>query len=91
MKSTTKSPRPGKSTSEPEISHISPRGIWLLFKDQEYFLNFKEFPWFKRATIEQIHHVERQGRENLHWPDLDIDLDLDRIREPSKYPLISRI
>lgn len=76
--------------SPTEISHISPWGIWLLFKDQEYFLSYKDFPWFKRASVEQIHRIELQGRIHLHWPDLDVDLDLDRIREPSKYPLIAR-
>jgi len=29
-----------------------------------------------------------QGLGILHWPDLDIDLDLNRIRNPEKYPLV---
>jgi hypothetical protein len=77
--------------SLPEISHISRWGIWLLFDDQEFYLNFKEFPWFKAATINQIHNVERHGMQHLHWPDLDVDLDLDRIREPEKFPLVARL
>lgn len=91
MKSATRSSKLGKSTSKPEVTHISPWGIWLLFGDNEFFLSFKEFPWFRVATVAQIHKVERQGREHLHWPDLDIDLDLDRIREPEKFPLMSRL
>lgn len=90
MKSGTKSSNPGKRISRPEITHISARGIWLLFGDNEYFLNFKDFPWFQRATVEQIHRVEHHGRGHFHWPDLDVDLDLDRIREPGKFPLVSK-
>jgi hypothetical protein len=86
-----KSLKPGKSTSAPEISHISLWGVWVLFEDNEYFLNYKEFPWFRSARVEQIHHVKREGRRHLHWPDLDIDLDLDRIREPEKFPLVTRL
>jgi hypothetical protein len=90
MRSATRSLKPGKSTSKPEITHISPWGIWLLFGDTEFFLSFKQFPWFQNATIAQIQHLEQQGPEHLYWPELDVDLDLDRIREPEKFPLLAR-
>jgi hypothetical protein len=32
--------------------------------------------------------VERIGSDHLQWPDLDIDLHLDCIRHPSRYPLL---
>lgn len=86
-----KSLKPGKSTSTPEVSHISLWGIWVLFENKEFFLNYKDFPWFRSATVGQIHNVKREGRQHLNWPDLDVDLDLDRIREPEKYPLVARV
>ena len=44
--------------SAPEITHVSPHGLWLLLDDEELLLPFEHFPWFKQATIEQISQVE---------------------------------
>jgi hypothetical protein len=80
----------GISTSEVEVTNISRHGLWLLVADEELFLPFDEFPWFKDAPLQAILNVERQGSENLHWPDLDVDLTLESIRNPEEYPLISK-
>jgi uncharacterized protein DUF2442 len=54
---------------------------------RELFLPFDEFPWFRSAPVEAILHVERHRPDHLRWPDLDIDLSLDSIEDPSQYPL----
>ncbi len=78
----------GKSTSpQTEIQNISNKGIWILVKDQEYYLPFTEFPWFLKATIAQIYNLELFHEKHLHWPELDIDLHLDAIKNPEAYPL----
>jgi len=56
----------------------------------EYFLDFDLFPWFRQATVEQLCDVELLHKEHLYWPKLDIDLDLDRIKHPERYPLVAR-
>ncbi len=91
MKNATKLSKRGKPTSALEITHISQHGVWVLIEDHEFLLSYKEFPWFKKGTVEQIHHVVAEGKNHFHWPDLDVDLDLDRIKEPAKYPLIAKI
>ena len=58
--------------------------------DEELFLPFTDFPWFRKATISEIHHVELVGGEHLYWPELDIDLSIDSIRHPELYPLVSK-
>jgi hypothetical protein len=78
----------GASTSEAEVLNVSPHGFWLAVRGTEYFLDFENFPWFRDATIRQISAVELLHEHHLHWPDLDIDLDLDRIRHPEKFPLV---
>ena len=78
----------GKSTSNPEIVQISPYGIWLLVVDEEYFLSYEEFPWFEKGTVAQIHHVRLLHGFHLRWPDSDVDLHLDSIKDIEKYPLI---
>ena len=80
---------PGTAISAPEVTHVSKHGLWLLREDEELFLPFEKFPWFRQATIEQITHIEAPGPDHLYWPDLDIDLTVESIRHPEAFPLIS--
>jgi hypothetical protein len=34
--------------------------------------------------------VEFSHGRHLYWPDLDVDLDLERIEHPEKFPLVAR-
>ena len=81
---------PGTSTSTVEVTHISKNGFWLLLDEEELMLPFANFPWFKRASVEQICDVERPSPNHLYWPKLDIDLSIESIRHPENFPLISR-
>lgn len=78
----------GKNTSVSEVTDISPFGIWILHQGKEYFLSYEVFPWFKEAPIGKVFHLVEEGAEHLRWPELDIDLSLDSIRDPGAYPLI---
>lgn len=80
----------GNVISAPEVTHVSIHGLWLLLNDEELLLPFERFPWFRRATIEQIAHVESPTPEHLYWPELDIDLSVQSIRDPDAFPLVSR-
>jgi hypothetical protein len=82
----------GTNTSGVEVTNISAHGFWIFDEadQQEAFLSFKDCPWFLGATVGQIRDVQRQGRTVLHWPALDVDLDIDRIRHPERFPLVSR-
>lgn len=81
---------PGTVISAPEVTNVSRHGLWLLHGDEELFLPFAQFPWFRQATIDQIARVEAPGPDHLYWPDLDIDLSIDSIRHPENFPLMSR-
>lgn len=70
-----------------EIQSITHHGIWVLVNDQEYFMPHSEFPWFLKATIDQIFNLELFHGNHLHWPALDIDISLDSIKHPESYPL----
>ena len=74
-----------------EVSLVSNQGFWLLAADEELFLSYADFPWFKDATIAQITNVERPSADHLYWPSLDIDLSVESVRDPSKFPLVSKI
>ncbi len=77
----------GISTSPAEILNVSPHGIWMLIKEKEYFLDYDHFPWFSEQPIEKIFNVELLHGHHLYWENLDIDLELDSIEHPEKYPL----
>jgi hypothetical protein len=55
--------------------------------DAEHFLSFQEFPWFKRAPIAAVLNVSEESPGNFHWPELDIDLSLECIQHPERFPL----
>jgi hypothetical protein len=80
----------GTSTSDIEVTHVSRRGIWLLLGDEELHAPFTEFPWFAKATIEQISVVERPTSNHLNWSLLDVDLSVESLRNPAQFPLLSK-
>jgi hypothetical protein len=57
---------------------------------RELFVPFKKFPWFQDARIREILLVERPSPHHLRWPDLDIDLAVESIEFPDRFPLVSR-
>src|SRR3989442_14047210 len=85
MKSATR----GKRISEVEVTNISAHGFWLLIGGRELFLPFDQFPWFRDAPIRQLLNVELPQAHHLYWPDLDVDLAVESIDHPDRYPLFS--
>jgi uncharacterized protein DUF2442 len=79
-----------KSNSKVEVSHISQQGIWLLVGDRKMFLSHHNFPWFKDATVSAIQNVQLLNSHHLYWPDLDIDLGVESIEHPGRFPLVAR-
>lgn len=45
------SSEPGTDTSGAELTNVSQHGLWLLIDDQERYLPYDQFPWFRHATI----------------------------------------
>jgi hypothetical protein len=80
----------GTITSAPEVTHVSKHGLWLLLGDEELLLPFEKFPWFKKATIEQLEQVEWPTPNHVYWPQLDVDLSVESIRAPEAFPLVSK-
>ena len=85
-----KSKMHGSDTLDAEVTNISKHGFWLFLDSRELFLPFELFPWFRGASVQAILNVERPYSGHLHWPDLDIDLEVESIEHPEKYPLVSK-
>ncbi len=85
-----RSGRRGESTLVAEVANISANGFWLLVDERELFVPFKQFPWFRAATIGQLLNVRQPHKHHLYWPDLDVDLAVDSIEHPERFPLVSK-
>jgi len=81
---------PGASTLDVEVTNVSTHGFWLMLGAEELFVPFSQFPWFKHAPIAKLAKVERPQPHHLYWPDLDVDLAVESIRHPEKFPLVAR-
>ncbi len=80
----------GANTSAIEVQAVSPRGLWLFVRDREYFLPAEQFPWFVAAAVRDVYDVELQHGHIVHWPALDIDLELQSLATPEDWPLVWR-
>lgn len=81
----------GENISAVEVTNISRHGFWVLLNDEELFLPFAEFPWFRDVAVGKILHVELPSPNHLYWPELDIDLAVESIRHPERFPLVSQV
>ena len=85
-----KSLKHGKDISI-SVENITPFGIWVFVNGEEYFLSYEDYPYFKEQTLSSIQNVQLLHGYHLYWPDLDIDLEVNNIEHPEKYPLKSNI
>lgn len=79
--------RNGRTTHPVSVGAMSPRGFWLVLGERKLFLSFAQFPWFREFTLRELTGVRRPSPQHLRWPEFDIDLDVDAIEHPERYPL----
>ncbi|MBI3599558.1 MAG: DUF2442 domain-containing protein [Nitrospinae bacterium] len=72
------------------VENITPVGIWLFVKEKEYFLRYEDYPYFKDQTLSSIQNVQLLHGYHLYWTELDVDLEIDNLENPEKYPLKSK-
>ncbi len=73
-----------------EITNITKFGFWILVNEKEYFVSLEDYPAFKKASIEDILQFKLLSPDQLYWEKLDIDIELDSLENPHKYPLMFR-
>ena len=83
-----KSEKLGTSTFHVEVVNISSQGFWLFLGDREIFVPFREFPWFTNASVSKILNAQRPQEDHLYWPDLDVDLSVESVEHPERFPLV---
>jgi hypothetical protein len=70
-----------------EIKSILRHGIVITVNNKLFFMPFAQFPWFFKATVEQIYNVTIFNDKHLYWPELDVDIDVNSLEDPEAYPL----
>lgn len=83
----------GKGTSRRNnacVENITRWGIWLYVRGKEYYLDYENYPWFRDARVADIHDVRLVRGSYLRWPALDVDLELECLAHPERYPLVFR-
>lgn len=78
----------GTRTADVEVTNISRHGFWLYVGGRELFVSFAEFPWFENASVKHINTVHWSPPDQLYWPELDIDLSIESIEHPERFPLV---
>ena len=67
---------------------INADGIMLNVCGHDYFLSYNRIPWMRDASISSVLDVRMCGQNAIEWPALDIDLEIESLKHPERYPLI---
>ena len=70
-----------------EVTSITKLGFWILIDKVEYFVPFTDYPDFKKARVEDILEFKKLSPTQLYWEKLDIDIELEALKNPENYPL----
>jgi hypothetical protein len=86
-----RSGKPGAPTSHAEVVDVTADGFTLVVDGGRHRVAFSEFPWFRGASAAEIADVHLDAPGHLRWPALDVDLALESIEHPERFPLVSRV
>ena len=76
------------SSTLADVLMINDRGIMISVQGQDYFLSYNRVPWMKDATINEVLDVRMSGKNAIEWPKLDVDLEVESLKHPERYPLL---
>lgn len=78
------------SNTSANVLMINDKGLMLSVLGQDYFISFNRLPWMKDAAIRDVLDVRMCGDDAIEWPKLDIDLEIDSLKHPERYPLVMK-
>ena len=67
---------------------INAQGIMISVAGNDHFLSYNRIPWMKDASIKSVLNVRMSGQNAIEWPDLDVDLEIESLKHPERYPLV---
>ena len=69
-----------------EVTRVSSRGIWLKAHNRKFFLSYYDFPWFKNKPMQAVLHVEESLPGEFYWPEININLSIETLLSPHRFP-----
>ena len=72
------------------VTSVSRHGFRICIGEREVYASFSDVPWFEDASVREVDSGELLSPCHLYWPELDIDLAVDSLDHPDRYPLVSR-
>jgi len=86
-----------KKISKQSIKHtlvsvrsVMPDGIFISVYGNDYFLSYNRLPWFQNAKLSDVFNVSMMGDDAIRWEALDIDLEIESLMYPERYPLVMK-
>ncbi len=76
------------SNTSVSVLMINGQGIMITVGGQDFFLSYNRIPWMREASIKDVLNVQMCGDEAIEWPALDVDLEIESLRYPERYPLL---
>ena len=78
------------SSTSVSVLMINAQGIMLSVQGNDYFLSYNRIPWMQDAPVRSVLNVQMSGSRAIEWPDLDVDLEIESLRYPERYPLVMK-
>lgn len=69
---------------------INSQGVMIHVLGNDYFLSYNRVPWLKDARISDVLNIGMLGRNAIEWPNLDVDLEIESLKHPERYPLVMK-
>ena len=67
---------------------INAQGMLITVQGHDYFLSYNRVPWLRDARISSVLNVRMSGPRAIEWPELDVDLEVESLQHPERYPLV---
>jgi hypothetical protein len=77
----------GKNISVKVIA-ITANGLLISIPEGDFFLSYGDYPWFRNARVDEVLDVEMESNNAIRCDNLDVDLEIESILHPEKYPVI---
>ena len=82
------SSKSGLGTSVCSVTGMNDLGFWVLVEEKEYFIPFSDYPGFKDSSVNQILNIKYMPPSQLHWDEIDMDIELQALVQPDAFPLV---
>ena len=64
--------------------------VFKIFSNEEARIHIHIIKAEKEASISDALNVQMCGRNAIEWPNLDVDLEIESLKHPERYPLIMK-